>query len=220
MKRYFQAYHIFLPRSSVLIKIMIYGIYPLFNILLSLAGGNLMGEIIGSFLMAGMLLLFSEFIIELFTFSGIASEDGIRLEYIKSSPRGIRFVKKGLTANALRRAVTILLVYVVLYVVTIKSTETGMTGSMTAGMMTAAALVTIFLTEAATLVTKFFSGLYVAYFTGVVASLLQILCLLGILMSRRGSVLLVLLLGISDAAIVLMSCNIVMGRIRRSYYDE
>lgn len=220
MKRYFQAYHIFLPRSSVLIKIMIYGIYPLFSILLSLEGGNLMGEIIGSFLMAGMLLLFLELIIEFFTFSGIASKDGIRLEYIKSSPRGIQFVKRGLTANALRRVVTILLVYVVLYVVSIKTTEAEMTGSMTARMMTAAALVTIFLTEAATLVTKFFSGLYVAYLTGGVTSLLLILSLLGVLMSHRGSVLLAPLLGISDAAIVLMSCNIVMGRIRRSYYDE
>lgn len=211
MKRYFQAYHMFLPRSCVLIKILIYGIYPLCSILLSLMAG---------ILTAGMLLLFLELIIEFFTFSGIASKDGIRLEYIKSSPQGIRLIKMGLTVNALRRMATIFLVYAVSYVVSITTIGDDLTGSVAAGKMITAALVTILLTEAATMVTKFFSGLYVTYCTGGVAFILQILSFLGVFMSQGWSVLPALLLGISDAAIIFFGRDIVMGRIRRSYYDE
>lgn len=114
MKEYIKSYRVF--ASSVLFRGLIHVIYPLVIMfcVMILIGISLAasGGIQVAYQLAGGLIIVVELFIGYLMFGGIAASDTNKLEYLKTSVKGLPVLKKGLIVDAIRRWVRIALIQI------------------------------------------------------------------------------------------------------------
>ena len=110
MVKYYKCYRVFL--SGMLMKVIMYLVYPvcvflwcsLAFIISDVGFGN---ATLGLMMTAGMMVV-AELLLDGFVYGGLLAKDSNKLEYLKTSYRGISVLKKSLYVDKLRRLLTLI----------------------------------------------------------------------------------------------------------------
>lgn len=117
MKKYWKSYGVFL--SGTLVNVLMFAVYPLAVICMGLPahiiGIMAMKSALPGLLTAGSTLVGAELILDMFVFGGILNKETNKLEYLKTSHRGIPVLRKALQADKVRRVLMIHLILAVFY---------------------------------------------------------------------------------------------------------
>lgn len=115
MRTWMKCYHVFL--SQWWLKALVYILYPVVMI-----GGMCLAILIVksqgagitlAYNLTGNLFIMAELFLGYFIFGGVAAKDSNKLEYLKTSVRGMSVLKRGIIVDALRRALGIYLMLLV-----------------------------------------------------------------------------------------------------------
>lgn len=217
MKEFIKGYHMFLPRTWV--KWCIYILYPLiiigvsylfqffiFNLCLGIAGCAIVGV---------------EYMLDGYVFAGIASKDTNRLEYLKTSVKGIPLLKKVLIADAVRRFCSITVILLGVYSLSaVASPVAGVyKNSNNAFLQVVAYILLIWLLlEIGLIILRFFINV------NVILLAIYILCalvfVLGLCIAGCNIYIWqVLLLAVSCVGVVAAGRKLILKKAKESYYD-
>jgi len=108
MKQFWKCYHVFL--APTWLKWLMYLVYPL--IMLGVFGWLLSRSVPGIviILLASVFIVTVEIFLDSVVFEGIASKDTNKLEYLKTSVRGMNTLRNSVIADAIRRVATVTIV--------------------------------------------------------------------------------------------------------------
>jgi len=108
MKQFWKSYHVFLPQ--IWLKLLVYVGYPL--VVLGLTGFfvDVTKSVVASCSLAGGLIVSLELLLDGLVFEGIASKDTNKLEYLKTSVRGMKTLRNSIVIDAIRRVISAMIV--------------------------------------------------------------------------------------------------------------
>lgn len=122
MKEYLKCYHVFMVWP--LLRALVYVLYPLWVVFMGIMALNVSELMIlldvspkTIYLILGSAMITMELTQAMFVWVGIAGRDTNKLSYLMTSVKGKEVLKKALWADVFRRWVTIIGLYVVLYVI-------------------------------------------------------------------------------------------------------
>lgn len=104
MRQFVKSYHVFVPQMWS--KLFVYLAYPVFLVWLScaLSGWGIPAQ--ACLMIAGINVATVEIIWDSMVFGGIASKDTNKLEYLKTSVRGMKVLRYSIIADAVRRVLS------------------------------------------------------------------------------------------------------------------
>ncbi len=211
MKKYWKSYGVFL--SGTLVKILLFAAYPLAVIFMGLPahiiGTMAMGSAMPGLLSAGSILVGAELILDIFVFGGILNKETNKLEYLKTSHRGIPVLRKALQADKVRRVLMIHLILAVFYLLGAENMSYLSLISFTFATAAVTELILVLsrhITQMNWLMLVIMLASLVEMGIGVLALILPPVC--------------VILFVVLYVGIFLFSEKIVMKRMEESYYDS
>lgn len=219
MKQYIRSYQMFFPGNYIWVKLLLYIIYPVFTIgaarfFLPLPGGAFICLVMAPFIMT------IEIMFDYFFFGGIAAKDTGRLEYLKTSCRGMVSLKKGLIVDAVRRLGSMAVIELGIYVMIGNKIrkEDGVSIFQAAFFL----FLSFLIVELALCLTRFFTDVWVSVLVYCLVEMLW----MGIIMQIHwhafmgtAKIFLILALVVAGAGVVWFNIKIIMKRAERSYYD-
>ncbi len=212
MKEAIKSYHMFLPRAWV--KWCIYILYPLLVI----------GEIYAlnrfvtyfSFVCIGLtcgMVIMVEYMLDTYVFLGIAARDTNRLEYLKTSSKGLPLLKKALFTDAVRRFLSTGVIVTGVFFV--------LRGdfALTPKACVFCIAIPYLMMELGFMITRFSTNVWLnlvmLYILMTIASMLGICAL-----SWNIQIWQLLLLGIAAVGIAVMENKLILKRAEESFYDK
>lgn len=211
MKKYWKSYGVFL--SGTLVKILLFAVYPLAVILMGfpahIIGIMTMDSVLPGLLSAGSILVGAELILDIFVFGGILNKETNKLEYLKTSHRGIPVLRKALQADKVRRVLMIHLILAVFYLLGAENMSYLSLISFTFATAAVTELILVLsrhITQMNWLMLVIMLASLVELGVGVLALILPPVC--------------VILFVVLYVGIFLFSEKIVMKRMEESYYDS
>lgn len=216
MKETIKSYHMFLPRAWV--KWILYLFYPAITI----GGMCVLCNKISIFYFictafAGGIIIGVEYMLDGFVFAGIASKQTNRLEYLKTSIKGIPMLKRALIVDGIRRFCSITVIMMALYPMICKEKEQEGTQGLL--HLIAYLLFVYLLLEAGLIVLRFF--------TNVLVTLVCIYIEWAIVFLAGANIFWftvqiwhVLLLAAGCIAVAVAGRKLILKRARDSYYDN
>lgn len=215
MKEAVKGYHIFLSKSWL--KWAIYIPYPI--VLIGMV--YLLNRYLTFFqyicigLVCGMIVVV-EIMIDTYVLMGIASKNTNRLEYLKTSTKGLPLLKKVLAMDAVRRFLSITVILAGAYLV-IGTDPTG-TSNITPAQCFICIEITDLLVELALLLTRLFLNVWINLITVYV--LWGIAFLEGFIILYEISLLPILLVIVLCAGAIAAGRTLILKRAGESYYDR
>ncbi len=210
MREWIKSYHIFLPgRWS---KWIVYVLLPavFYGIGYVLGKGILNGHF--AVIILSGLIISVEVCMDYFIFGGIAARDTNKLEYLKTSAKGMLVLKKSLIGDAVRRIFSIsLIIYGLKYMFGYGFTN---------GQILTLVLCYFVLSEAALIITRHFTSLLVIASSAMIVSLAAPWLTVWLLAKNMNSLLAGMILVILAVAVATGSRIMIMRKARGSYYDE
>ncbi len=112
MKKYLKSYHVFL--ANEIEQILMYVGYPLVMVFVIwftcwmvqiISGGMGRGVAMINASVIGAFVVIAELVIDLLVFGGLLNKDTNKLEYLKTSKRGMEVLKKSVIVDKIRRVV-------------------------------------------------------------------------------------------------------------------
>lgn len=216
MKNYLKSYHVFL--SNTLEQVLMYAVYPVVMITLSWLIGTTVRLILmesatpDAFLgtaLIGNLVLTAEIVIDRLVFGGLLSKDTNKLEYLKTSKRGMEVLKKGVIVDKVRRILMMGACLCVAYSLCHKGGSILQIFSLT---MSLAGMIELVL-----LLTRRSSSMF----------LLEVLCMAANSLSAGASILVFALpklcspfFAAAYVTVAVVSHRLIIGKMKRSYVDE
>lgn len=217
MRRYIRSYHAFWPVKTWM-KLCVYLLYPLVIITALWFLSHKLGYypvICMGFACSFVVMV--EIILDYFVFGGIASKETNRLEYLKTSVKGINLLKSSLITDAVRRFLSIAIVIIGSYLAI--ACRQQMDYQYTLLQLLVCIFSTYLLTEAGLLFTRFFINWWVNM--AVIYILNNIAVTIGIFVSTWNipiwALVLLVLLGMG---ITLTGRRLILKRMEESYYDR
>ncbi len=210
MVKYYKCYRVFL--SGTLMKLVMYLIYPLVTLMWSglvylIAAAGFSNAAFGLIMTAGM-MIGEELVLDSFVYGGLLAKDSNKLEYLKTSYRGISVLKKSLIVDKFRRLVTVILVFVMVCGVCNEQINIGQLMSLI--------FVTAIVMELGLLAIRHFSSFnWTLVLTMVAYSVGMAVGFLALRVAAIFAVLFLLLL----VAVILVSNRITMKKAEGSFYD-
>lgn len=207
MRELIKCYHMFMPRMWE--KLLLYLIYPV-----ALIGfGCKMEEIMSPMgvIFVCELIVPAELVLDSLIFGGISSKDTNKLEYLKTSVKGMTVLKKSIIADAVRRVLTVAMILVVVYA--------GNRTELSTAQAAMCILLSFLLSELMLQVTRHFPSMIVMVAGMCVASSLNMLVLGAVCtidVPVWGSCLAAVLCIVVAAA----GRAMIMRNARKSYYDS
>lgn len=212
MKQKIRNYLIFVPAGYRLLLLLL-------ELLVSVGMQIFFGA--GSYILmvylAVLLFMFGEMLFDYWLFGGLAAKEGLQLEYLKTSRRGMQVLLTALRGHMIEQLVTELLIVAINSRVFLWREGTlSLEGKYVIGCQALIAL-GYFLLVAGTTVSRCFDGMMVSMLANVVA----IILMLGIstLIWTSAIPMYGLILALTIAA-VYISLKITMNRVKESYYDR
>lgn len=216
MKEAIRSYHMFLPRTWL--KWCIYIVYP--AMVIGMIYLLRWGAAFFSFVCIGLyslVIVAVEMMLDTYMFLGIAARDTNRLEYLKTSVKGLLLLKKALAADAVRRFFSAALIMAGVYLV-IAGNSIG-DGGITVLQCSICVVVTCFLTELGFLLTRLFMNVWLNL--ALVYVLSGIASVAGIYAGGRKRLILSLVIAaILYVITVVTGRGLILKRARESYYDR
>lgn len=210
MVKYYRSYKVFL--SGTFMKLVMYLIYPVVAVLwcglMIFATGSSTGEATYGLLMTTGMVISAELLLDNFIYGSILAKDTNKLEYLKTSHRGMSVLKKSLCVDKLRRLMTSVLIFVIVYNVCNEQVSVGQLISLI--------LVTVSVAELGLLAIRHFSSFNWTIILIMVANALG--ALVGFLAVKLAPIFAVLFLLL--AVVVAMKSNkITIKKAERGFYD-
>lgn len=217
MKQYIRSYHAFWPAKTWM-RLCVYLLYPLIVVAgLYLLSHKWMYYPVVCMGFAGGFVISVEVILDYFVFGGIASKETNRLEYLKTSVKGILLLKSSLMTDAVRRFLSTFLIIAGSY--SIVAWGQPADDRYTPLQAFLFILVTYLLTETVLLVTRFFTNLWMNI--AAVCILSNAVIVFGIFVFagniRIWAAVLLALVGIGET---IMDRRLILKRVEESYYDR
>lgn len=216
MKEAIKSYHMFLPRTWL--KWCIYIGYPVMVIGMTYVFSRY--ATFFSFVCIGLTcfaIVAVEMMLDTYMFFGIAAKDTNRLEYLKTSVKGLLLLKKALTADMVRRLLSTALILAGVYLA-IANNSVKKGSSMTLQCLVCL-VITCLLIELGFLLTRLFMNVWlnlaVVYILGGIASVANIY-----IGSWEGLVLPFVLAAVLYVIIAVAGRILILKRARESYYDR
>lgn len=212
MGEYIKSYNVFLSKKWM--RWFMYLIYPVLLIALE----YVMSHVVTMFtficiMFTGASVVVAELVMDMFLFKGIGSKDTNRLEYLKTSVKGLPVLKKSLMFDEMRRMLSFIVIFMGVYAVIEKDEQFGV--SFTVWLVCSYAVDMFFATEVALLITRFFSSMVVDF---IVIYLFCAFAGFGLFLIQ--SVWVTVLLAVAGVAVAVLSRKQIMKKARESYYDE
>lgn len=207
MRELIKCYHIFMPRMWE--KLLLYLIYPIVLI----GVGCKMERFMPPFgiIFTCELIVPIELILDFLIFGGISSKDTNKLEYLKTSVKGMTVLKKSIIVDAVRRAVAVTMILIVVCVK--NKTE------LSAAQVSMCVLISFLLIELLLQVTRHFPGMTVMLIGMCVTSSLHML-VLGVICAMKIPVWGSCLTAALCIAAAVAGRVMIMRNARKSYYDS
>lgn len=212
MKNKFQSYLAFLPGAYRLVMFLL---LPLLTFTIPVVLQR--GTFLAISYVAAMLLASAEIIMDFWAFGGIAMKNGLQLEYLKTSKRGMPMVQGALYTGFIRIFLEAVAVFTVCGLI-----FGGINGFAFLSDGKLWSYLCILLAEyvcvvLAQLISRFFDGLWIYLLSAyVVSGMLLGACFLG--KYHYAVTLPVLVLAVGLVSVI--SVRIIMRRVRGSYYDK
>lgn len=212
MKEAIKSYHMFLPRAWV--KWCIYILYPL----LVIGGMYALNRYATyfSFVCIGLacgVVIMVEYMLDTYVFLGIAARDTNRLEYLKTSSKGLPLLKKALLTDAVRRFLSTGVIVTGVFFV--------LRGDFALTPKTCVFCIAIsyLMMELGFMITRFSTNVWLnlvmLYILMTIASMVGIYAL-----SWNIQIWQLLLLGIAAVGIAVMGNKLILKRAEESFYDK
>ena len=210
MREWIKSYHIFLPGRWG--KWIVYVLLPavLFGIGYVFGKGVLNGYI--AIIILSSLIISIEIYMDYFILGGIAAKDTNKLEYLKTSIKGMKVLKKGLIADGVRRFFSIsLIVYGLKYMFGYGFTN---------GQVLTLVLCYFVLSETALIITRHFTSLILVTAGAMLVAMAAPWLTAWLLAKNRNTLLAGVVLVVLAVSVAAGSRRMIMRKARGSYYDE
>lgn len=210
MREWIKSYHVFL--SGRLRKIVAYLILPIFLLGIGYAFKMAMGESIAGVSVLSTLIVTLEIFLDYFVFGGIASKDTNKLEYLKTSIKGMDVLKRSLIVDVIRRFVGLgIVVFGMKYICGYEYSN---------GQAFVWTICYFMLSELALAVTRHFSFLSLVGAGGMIISFAAPVATMLFLEENINVLVAGIILMIIGICIAAGSRVLIMKKARGSYYDE
>lgn len=210
MVSFYKSYRVFL--SGTWLKVLMYLVYPLVTFLWCglIAVGMGVEKVYAMYilLITCSVIMWAELLLDNFVYGGILAKDTNKLEYLKTSYRGISVLKKSLTVDKVRRLVTMTLLLTIIYSVCHEKVSVGQLVSLILG--TGAVM------ELGLLIIRHFSSFNWTVILAWVAN--GVGALVGFLAVKLAPIFAVLFL-LLFVVIVMASNRVTMKKAERGFYD-
>ena len=210
MREWIKSYHIFL--SGRWSKWVVYVLFPVVFFGIGSVFGK--GVLNGYFAMIilSSLIVSLEIGMDYFIFGGIAARDTNKLEYLKTSVKGMSVLKKSLIADGVRRFLSIsLIVFGLKYLF-----GYGFIG----GQLLTLALCYFGLSEGALIITRHFTSLWLVTSSAMLIAVSAPWLTVWLLAKNMNSLVAGVILTILTVGTATGSRRMIMRKARGSYYDE
>lgn len=207
MRELIKCYHVFIP--SIWEKFLFYLIYPAALIWFGCKMEGIMSPM--GVIFTCELIVPIELILDSFIFGGISSKDTNKLEYLKTSVKGMTVLKKGVIADAVRRTLAVTMIPAAIYV---KNSTV-----LSPAQIAMCAMVSFLLIELVLQVTRRFPGMMVMIVAMCVEAILNMFAL-GIVCSIKVPVWGICLAAALCVVAATAGRMMIMRNARESYYDS
>lgn len=215
MKEAVKGYHIFLSKSWL--KWAMYIPYPILLIGMVYLSSRYLTFF--SYVCVGLacgMIVAVEMMIDTYVLMGIASRNTNRLEYLKTSSKGLSLLKKVLVLDAVRRFLSIMVILAGVYFV-IGADPAG-NSNITPAQCFICIGITDLLVELAFLITRFFLNVWINLITTYI--LWGIAFLEGFIVLYKISFLPIFLVMVLCVGVIVTGRILILKRARESYYDR
>ena len=214
MKQYLRCYQMFLPGNYLWLILNI--VYPAIVIAFAyrMRGyGNTT-----CLILASVLAMSVEILLDYFSFSGLASKKEQQMEYLKSSPVGLDCLKKSLVTDAARRFASITVIVFCVWLVLGGKGE----GTEGIGLIFLLIVFTFLMEEVAFCITRYFSLIWLNMIVCGAMEMVWLMCVKHVYWDiYEGNGMMMILPCVIVLGIAAFSVNVwqIMRQTRRSFYD-
>lgn len=193
-------------------KLLIYFIYPIVTLLwcglIGLGMGSTSLHAMYGLLITSSMIMWLEMLLDNFVYGGILAKDTNKLEYLKTSHKGMDVLKMSLVVDKLRRFLASALLLGVVYCVCHEQVNIGQLISLI--------LVTAALTELGVLITRHFSSLNWTLIIAMIANSVGVI--IGVIAVRIPWFFVILFLA-TFVAVAIVSNRVIMKKANQGFYD-
>lgn len=209
MKQFIKSYHVFLPQLWS--KLFTYVAYPAAILFISYWFVSWTIPMPICIMIACSLMLTLEIIWDSTVFGGIASKNTNKLEYLKTSVRGISILRNSIIADAVRRVISVTLILGIIYAMNATA--------LVLWEVVACGFVTLWCIELSLLLTRSFSMMVVMILAiSVGGCICMVVC--GIVLLGAGTAWNICFAILPYILFVVAGRILIMQKARGSYYDE
>jgi hypothetical protein len=212
MREIIKSYQVFLPYAWE--RLLVYLVYPVLIVVFLglLANGGDSPRV--CMVLCAWLVVMTELYLDILVFGGIGAKDTNKLEYIKTSAKGMQVMKKSLVGDVVRRlfSVSLIMGLVSRIAVSVSYEEV-----LSAGNVLFSIAATLFLIELGLLAVRLLSSVAIIMAVNMTLSMLS-MALVSVVVANDYSVMGVLCVLLAVSAMVGQRA-LIMRRARKSYYD-
>lgn len=210
--------------TSLVYRIIMFGILPLV-----FGGGYIAATVVIKdvpalltiILLIPTLLLLIEIFADNWMFGGIQERDGAKMDFLKTSPEGMKLLENALVLDLVRRLVTLSMIMAVCFLANMAMGIEMFGGDAVkeAGVLAGLALASYTLSVLGTLITRFFSWFWGNCLVGNVAMYVNMFCCGGLLRTEK-LIALNCVFALLAAGATVLAVKAAMGRVKGGYYDK
>lgn len=212
--------------TSLVYRIIMFGVLPLVFGGGYIAATAVMGDgdvpaLLTMILLIPTLLVMIEIFADNWMFGGIQDRDGAKMDFLKTSPKGMKLLENALMLDLVRRLVTLSAIMAVCFLANMAMGIKMFGGDAVkgAGVLAGLALASYTFSVLGTLLTRFFSWTWGNLLVGNVAMSVYVFCCVKFLMTGK----LIALNGVFALLAVgatVLAVKVAMGKVRGGYYDK
>lgn len=207
--------------TSSVYRIVMFGILPLI-----LAGSYVVfttveGDVFILLFMIMVLMVMVEILADNWMFGGIQDREGAKMDFLKTSPKGMKLLENALALDLVRRLVTMSAIMAVGFITNrIRGIRLfGGDVMKEAGVLAGLTLVSYALSVLGTLLTRFFSLIWGNLLVGCAAIFIDSLCCAAVLMTGN-LIALDCVFALLAVGATVLAVKAAMGKVRGGYYDR
>lgn len=210
--------------TSLVYRIIMFGVLPLV-----FGGGYIAATVVIKdvpalltiILLIPTLLLLIEIFADNWMFGGIQERDGAKMDFLKTSPEGMKLLENALVLDLVRRLVTLSMIMAVCFLANMAMGIEMFGGDAVkeAGVLAGLALASYTLSVLGTLITRFFSWFWGNCLVGNVAMYVNMFCCGGLLRTEK-LIALNCVFALLAAGATVLAVKAAMGRVKGGYYDK
>lgn len=212
MREKIKSYLVF---TSLIYRLMMYALLPLLLVVFQFMFLKIMdGSGVPIIVMA---LIFVEIVADNWFLGGIQEKNAEKIDYLKTSPRGMKVMENALVMDFVRRFLAAVVIFGICNL--LSRLFGGEDDFQSVGVLLFSILVTYSLSVLGTLIARFGSYLWVSLIIGYFAAIIGLICCI-FLMFGASIMMLNTILAVLAIIVSILAVKIAMKRVKGGYYDK